>query len=51
MYLAYSLHHLYKPFDFIDLNRVETLSIVCGGISLYFGLYFIEKDLVGESIK
>ena len=51
MYAAFSLQVLYKPFDFIDLNRTETMSITCGGISLYFGLYFIEKNLIGEKIK
>ena len=51
VYIAHTLHIRYNPFEFPELNRMEALSITCGGMSLYCGLYFVEKQLVGESIK
>lgn len=47
--LAYFyLHHLYKPFQFVDLNQTEFLSVFVSLFTLYCGLYYMTKGVTYE---
>ena len=49
--IALLLHLIYLPFERKDLNMVEKYSILCAGMTIYFGLYFVEEDLVSDMVS
>lgn len=48
--VAFNLQLRYMPYENLELNMMETRSIIVAGITIYCGLYFLTNDL-SDSVK
>jgi len=48
--VAFNLQLRYMPYENLELNMMETRSIVVAGVTIYCGLYFLTNDL-SEQVK